>query len=142
TKQEARDGSSAQDASSVFAASVIDQAVHLPGPEPVAYVASNRSQLISLGFNEAYDNNLDFYDGNHDGRDDRVLAMKDLAPTGIAIDVRAVSKVSVHGQEKDLALLLGPTRLWIFDVTNARDPQQVSSFSFAELGGPTDYARH
>src|SRR5678815_93107 len=41
----------------------------------------------------------------------------------------------------DLAVLLGGDRLWIFNVTNPRAPQQYTSVSFSELGLGNSLAR-
>ncbi|HEY0730460.1 MAG TPA: Ig-like domain-containing protein, partial [Pyrinomonadaceae bacterium] len=142
-RQKAKYGSSATASSPIMAASVIDQIVVADQPaEPVAYVASNRPQLISFRLGETFDGRLNFLDTPPlNGFDDRVLTMTDLNPAGFALDLRAVPRVVVGGTEKDLALLLGQTRLWIYDVTNPAAPQYLSSPLFTDLGGPSDYAR-
>jgi RHS repeat-associated protein len=104
---------------------------------PVAYVASpSKPQLISFGLPSSADG-LNGFAGNEDNtRDQRVLAMKDLNPAGGVTDVRAVSKVNVKGKNTDLAVMLGAVRLWIWDVTDPRNPTQFPSRTFAEMGAP------
>lgn len=145
-KQKATYGSSETESAPVFSLSVMDQVV----PEengaggatsPVAYVASNRLQMISFDFNKSRDNLTAFYDGDQNGKDDRLLAAKDLAPAGLARDVRAVPRQNIGGRSTDLAVLLGAERLWIFDVTNPRAAQPYPSRSFFELGLGTDQAK-
>src|SRR6185436_305200 len=45
------------------------------------------------------------------------------------------------GQATDLSVLLGGERLWIFNVTNPRDPIPYPSRSFADMGLGPDLAR-
>jgi len=142
-RQRAKYGNSQAESAPVMAVSVIDQITVPNQPaEPVAYVASNRPQLISFRLGEEFDGRLNFHDSPpFNGFDDRVLTMVDLNPAGFAIDLRAVPNVLVGGTEKDLTLMLGQTRLWIYDVTNPAAPQYLSSPLFTDLGGPNDYAR-
>lgn len=144
-KQKASYGNSNTDSTPVMGLSVIDQAVPAGASThvaPVAYVVPNRPQLISFNLDPAKDGILNYYDGNSDGRDDRVLAMKDLNPVGYALDIKAVAGVIISGASKDLAVELGQDRFWIFDVTNPAAPTQYPSRTFAELGmAPTDTAR-
>lgn len=142
-RQKAKFGGSGSSPSPIVAASVIDQVTELNQPaEPVAYVVGNRPQLISFRLGERFDGRLNFLDTPPlNGFDDRVVVMTDLTPAGFGVDVRAVSKVLIGGAEKDLTLMLGQTRLWIYDVTNPTDPQFRSAPLFTDLGGPTDYAR-
>jgi RHS repeat-associated protein len=144
-RQKASYGSSVQDASPVMGLSVIDQNVQSAnGPQvaPVAYVVPNKPQLVSFNFDPSRDGILNYYDGDHDGHDDRLLAMKDLSPAGYPSDVKAVSGVLIRGSSKDLAVEVGGNRLWIFDVTNPSAPAQYPSKTFAELGlEETDTAR-
>jgi RHS repeat-associated protein len=142
-RQKAKYGGGPNVSAPIMAASVIDQ-VTLPNQpaEPVAYVVGNKPQLISFRLGESFDGRLNFLDTPpQKGFDDRVVAKTDLIPEGYAVDLRAVSKVFVGGMEKDLTLMLGQTRLWIYDVTNPFDPQYLSSPLFTDLGGPSDYAR-
>ncbi len=130
----------------VYSLSVMDQAVPKPGggfvQSPVAYVASNRLQLLSFDLNSSYDGQTTIVDPPpQDGIDDRLIGTKDLSPSGFAIDVRAVPRVTIGGQTLDLALLLGVDRLWLFNATNPRDPQPYVSRSFADLGLPVGTAR-
>jgi RHS repeat-associated protein len=131
-------------AAPIVAASVIDQKLaDNPETEPVAYVVGNKPQLVTFRLRgDKFDGRLGFTDEDHNGFDDRIVTMTDLTPVGYPVDVKAVSKVKLGGIEKDLVLYLGPTRLWIFDVTNPEDPRYQSSPSFTDLGGPGDYARH
>jgi hypothetical protein len=125
----------------------MDQSVPKPGgggfvQSPVAYVASNRLQLLSFDLNSSYDGRTTIVDPPpQDGIDDRLIGTKDLTPSGLALDVRAVPRVTVGGQTLDLALLLGVDRLWLFNATNPRDPQPYTSRSFADLGLTVGAAR-
>ncbi|MBC8029832.1 MAG: Ig-like domain-containing protein [Pyrinomonadaceae bacterium] len=130
----------------VYSLSVMDQAVPMPpnGPvqSPVVYVASNRLQLLSFDTNSSWDGRTTIVDSNpQDGIDDRLIGTKDLAPAGFAVDVRTAPGMTLNGQSTDIALLLGGDRLWLFNATNPRDPQQYQSRSFAELGLGTGSAR-
>ncbi|MDX6694606.1 MAG: hypothetical protein QOF02_2209 [Blastocatellia bacterium] len=146
-KQRAPYGHSVNEASPVYSISLMDQEVAAAGgggalKAPVGYVTSNKPQLISFDFSpNLYDNRTAFYDGDNSGYDDRVLAVKDLAPAGIAQDVRAVPSINLSGHATDMAVLLGSDRLWIFDVTDPRDPHQYPSRSFADMGLGVDFAR-
>jgi RHS repeat-associated protein len=145
-KQRASYGHSTNEAAPITALSMMDQEVPAVGGNgannaPVGYVASNKPQLISFDFSQSFDNQMAFFDGDGNGYDDRVLAVRDLAPTGIAQDVRAVPTVNLNGHSTDLAVLLGSNRLWIFDVTNPRDPHQYPSRSFDDMGLGLDFAR-
>jgi RHS repeat-associated protein len=146
-RQKATYGHSDAEAAPIYSLSLMDQNVPAPNGggaarSPVAYVASNKQQLISFDFNPtAYNNYLTFTDNDGDTFDDHLLAAKDLNPAGIALDVRAVPSVNLLGQATDLAVLLGAERLWIFDVTNPRDPHPYASRSFAQMGLGPDYAR-
>ena len=48
--------------------------------------------------------------------------------------VRIAPDVSVQGQRVPLAVLLGTSRLWIFNVANPSEPVQYSSKSLSQLG--------
>ncbi|MBV8859487.1 MAG: Ig-like domain-containing protein [Acidobacteria bacterium] len=112
---------------------------------PVAYVASQKSQLVSFDLSQKYDFRNGFSDITpNDGRDDRYLQGppgKEVVPAAPVIDVRAVSGVMVGTQRTDLAVLLGNSRLWVFNVTNPSAPVQYTSKSFAELGVDAGFAR-
>jgi len=145
-KQRATYGHSNNEAAPVYSVSLMDQNVPAAGgggalASPVAYIASNKLQLISFDFHESHDNEVVFSDGNNDTYDDRVLAAKDLSPAGFALDVRAIPSVNLLGQATDLSVLLGGERLWIFNVTNPRDPIPYPSRSFADMGLGPDLAR-
>ena len=145
-KQAATYGHSDQEAAPIYSVSVIDQNVPAANgsgalQSPVAYVVSNKPQLFSFDFDESHDGSVTFSDGTGDGYDDRVLASSNLSPAGLALDVRAISSVNFHSQAIDLAVLLGGDRLWIFNVTNPRAPQQYTSASFSELGLGNSLAR-
>ena len=146
-RQKATYGHSDAEAAPVYSLSVMDQNVPAAdgggaAKSPVGYVASNKQQLISFDFNEnTFNNHLVFTDNNGDTWDDNLLAAKDLNPAGIALDVRAVPSINLLGQATDLAVLLGVDRLWIFNVTNPRDPQPYVSRSFSDMGLGPDYAR-
>lgn len=146
-RQKATYGHSEAEAAPVFAVSVMDQNVPAANgggasKSPVAYIASNKLQLFSFDFNKSQDDvGTVFRDNNGDGNDDHLLASANLNPQGLAVDVRAVPDVNLHGQATDLAVLLGYDRLWIFDVTNPRTPQPFTSRSFADMGLGTDYAK-
>lgn len=145
-KQVATYGHSEGEAAPVFSISAIDQEVPAADGSgalrsPVAYVVSNKPQLFAFDFNKSHDGPVTFSDGNGDGFDDRVIASPTLSPAGFGLDVRAISDVNFHGQEIDLAVMLGSDRLWIFNVTNPRAPQQYTSFSFSELGLGNSLAR-
>lgn len=146
-RQKATYGHSNTEAAPVYSVSLMDQNVPVAGGggaerSPVAYVASNKLQLISFDFNPVkYNNYLVFTDNDNDTFDDHLLAAKDLSPAGIALDVRAVPNVNLLGQATDMAVLLGADRLWIFDVTNPRDPHPYTSRSFQEMGLGPDFAR-
>jgi RHS repeat-associated protein len=148
--QSAPYGLSDNDPSPVNSVSVIEQTVLAPGfnftptKMPVAYVGSPiAGQLISFGFDPSADNlnGLSSTTASH-GRDQRLLAMKDLNPAGSVLDVRAVAGVMVNGRSTDLAVVLGFDRLWLFDVTTPTNPKQLSSPTFLDLGVDAGYARH
>ncbi|HEV8187414.1 MAG TPA: Ig-like domain-containing protein [Pyrinomonadaceae bacterium] len=145
-KQAATYGHSDQEAAPVSSLSVIDQDVPAPSGggalrSPVAYVTSNKPQLFSFDFHASKDTQVTFTDGDGNGFDDRVLASPNLDPVGFALDVRAIANVNFHGQDIDLAVLLGADRLWIFNVKNPRAPEQYTSFSFSQLGLDNSLAR-
>ncbi len=145
-KQKATHGHSESEAAPVFAVSVMDQNVPSTNGagatrSPVAYIASNKLEMFSFDFDKSHDNDTVFTDRNGDGNDDHLLASANLNPQGLAVDVRAVPNVNLHGQATDLAVLLGYDRLWIFDVTNPRNPQPFTSRSFSDMGLGTDYAK-
>jgi RHS repeat-associated protein len=138
--QSAPYGQSDAEPSPVLSVSVIDQTVFNPasGPAPVkvpvAYLGSPfRPSLIAIAFDPAKDGINGFFPGSS-GFDDRLLTRTDVQPTDNVLDVRAVSGLTLGGQSTDLAVLLGFTRLWIFDVTNPGRPLQYTSRSFADLG--------
>jgi RHS repeat-associated protein len=134
--------------SPVYAVSVIDQLASMPNlgpnrrPMPVAYVASTKPWLITMGLDPTNDGVNGFFDTNHNGRDVRVLMTTPLSPAGFLVDVRAVSGVQYKGQTIDVAVGLGAERLWIFNATNPNQPTQYTSRTLAELGfGDAGYAR-
>lgn len=143
-------GLSDNEPSPINSVSVIEQTVLAPGFNfnstrmPVAYVgAPGKAQLISFGLEGSKDNfnGLSSIPASR-GRDQRLLASKDLDPVGNVLDVRAVAGVFVGGRSTDLAVVLGYDRLWLFDVTVPINPKQLSSPTFAELGVDAGYARH
>jgi len=144
-KQKASYGNSTTDPTPVMGLSVIDQIVmkdNVPRVVPVAYVVPNRSQLISFNLDAEKDGILNYYDGDNNGRDDRVLVTKDLIPAGYPVDIKAESGLLISGVTKDLAVELGVDRFWIFDVTNPAAPTQYPSKTFVDLGlDATDAAR-
>jgi RHS repeat-associated protein len=116
------------------------------GVAPVAYVASQKPQLISFDLRGDYDLRNGFSDIHppQDNYDDRFLqagAPKEVSPAAPVIDVRAVSNAAVTTGRADLAVLLGYTRLWVFNVTNPLAPTQYTSKSFAEMGVDAGFAR-
>jgi RHS repeat-associated protein len=139
-------GRTAVEAAPVYSLSVMDQAVPMPNAptvqSPVVYVASNRLQLLSFDTNSSWDGRTTIVDGSpQDGIDDRLIGTKDLSPAGFAVDVRTAPGLTLNGQSTDIALLLGADRLWLFNVTNPRDPQAYPSRSFAEMGLAAGNAR-
>lgn len=119
-----------------------------PGPVsmPVAYVASqSRTQLLSFGVHPSRDSQNGFSDFTPvDGMEDRLLLSatpKNVEPVAPILDVRAVSGAAVRNGRADLAVLLGYSRLWIFNVTNPMQPTQYTSKTFAEMGVDVGYAR-
>lgn len=134
-----------QETSPIYGVSVINQTVQTPtGAQlsPVAYVTSTRQQLISFNFDASKDGLLNYYDGDGDGRDDRILAMTDFNPASYAIDVKAIAGRLINGRSTDLAVALEQTRLWVFDVTNPAAPAQYPSPTFVDLGlAATDSAK-
>jgi RHS repeat-associated protein len=102
---------------------------------PVSYVTTpNKPYLATLGFQESDDSRNGFWDEDNDGRDDRVLELWELEPAGLTRDVKALSGVPIKGRTMDVAVVLGNTRLWIFDATNPRDLKQYTSRTFEDLG--------
>lgn len=145
----ATDGTGPADSkpSPVFSLSVVEQVVQketfgpLPVKMPVAYVAAPAvtwlstpaAALVSYGFDSSRDGANGFF-GATPGIDGRVLAVRPVQPQENVLDVRAVPGLTRGGQSADLALVLGPRRIWAFDVTNAGNPVQYPSRSFEELG--------
>ena len=113
--------------SEVRAVSVLDQP--LDGLVPVAFAPTVQKELAAFNMGPRFDGKLDFFDGDNNGSDDRVLSRTPFAPAGFALDVRTTQQ-----QSRDLAVVLGLNRLWLFNVTNPAQPTQYSSKSFAELG--------
>ncbi len=138
-KQLVTHGSTPGEFAPVYSLSVMDQAVPTAsGPavqSPVVYVASNKLQMLSFDTNSSWDGSTSLVDSKAPlGVDDRLIGTKALEPVGLAVDVRTAPALQVNGHSTDVALLLGAERLWLFNVTNPRDPQSYPSRSFAELG--------
>lgn len=131
--------------------SVIEQTVKSPAfadvpvKMPVAYVASQfKTELISFGLHESRDGQNGFADFvPRDEKEDRLLLAqpKPLEPSANVIDVRAVADANIKGGRQDLALLLGYSRLYIFNVTNPTEPAQYTSKTFAAMGVDAGLAR-
>jgi len=102
--------------------------------QPIAYITSNQPQLISFNFDPSRNGILDFYDGNNDGSDDRVLVRKNLQPSGLLADVKAAPGLIIGAATKDLTVAVGGNHLWIFDTTNPANPTQYTSKTFSEMG--------
>lgn len=125
----------------VQAITAIDQAVdniNSPVVYPAPVINGSASKAVSFNVSPIrYDNRMAFFDADNNGLDDRILSVSNFNPLGFAIDVKAESQVSLNGQVRDLAVYLTSNRLWIFNVTNPRTPQQYNSVTFESLGLPS-----
>lgn len=101
---------------------------------PIAYIVPNQPQLISFNFDPSKNGILDFSDQNGDGSDDRVLIRKNLQPTQLPADLKAVSGLSIEAQTKDLVVAVGGNNFWLTDVTIPNIPNQYPAKTFAQLG--------
>lgn len=102
---------------------------------PVTYAASGKQKLVGFNLNASSDGLLGFSDLNANGIDDRVLVDIDPTPLSFMFDVEAVSQLQIQGATKDLAVGVS-SHLWIYDVTQPRNPLGYQAKSFEQLGLP------
>ncbi|HVF51414.1 MAG TPA: Ig-like domain-containing protein [Pyrinomonadaceae bacterium] len=144
--------------SPITSVSVIDQVVQSepfgndPLRMPVAYVATPlKPELYVLGTHEQKDGQNGWAGSDGGGYDFRVLGHKPVAPVGNVLEVRAVSGITFrepatgqtpsHTRTGDLAVALGATRLWFFDVSTPTAIAQLPSHAFSDLGINAGYAK-
>ena len=102
---------------------------------PVTYATSNKTQLLNFNFSNSRDGLLGFSDSNSDGKDDRVLSDGTPVPQAIFADIKGVSQIQIQGAIRDLAVGVS-SHLWVYNVTDPKNPAPYAAKSFAELGLP------
>lgn len=109
------------------------------GGMPVAFVANQAAkQLVALGFTTLNEGLTGMVDASGDARDDRILSATAVTPSDSApIAVRTIHDIQVQEGvnlvRRDLAVMVGGGRLWIFDVSNPLQPRQYTSRSFVDM---------